>query len=65
MRRNAIILTVLGLSAAVLSTAHSSSLALNERFEDSHRDNLNALNDSPAERLHQPFAEAQQETLNS
>lgn len=65
MKRSTVVLMVLGLSAVALSTTHSLTLALNDspserlhqRFEDSHKENLNALSDR--------FEEARQGTLNS
>lgn len=69
MKPNTLVLMVLGLSAVVLSTANSSALALNDRFRDSQRENLNSLNDrfrdSHRENLNaQRSEEASQETPN-
>jgi hypothetical protein len=45
------------LSVLALGTAAAPTLALNNRFEQSHRDNLNALN--------QRFEQERQETMNA
>lgn len=72
MKRNFIISAVLGLSAITLFAANSSTVALDDRFEDAREETLNALDDrfedshrENLNALNQQFEEAREGVLNS